>query len=179
VVKLPYVEGYPCSGPEDAEGRALQCAEGREVMSMVVLYVLVCAAFILLIAVLGAAISLKHNTDVPIGRVGEWGPPGIGKQVECNNNLFDCMAEPMSCGDWSYASAYDPEQTVYFDDPFEAYEYVLGAVKEKNRVLDRLENTQYNGMPSSYEWLWMDTHYEREYWMSELNEFKEDCDGQI
>jgi hypothetical protein len=68
---------------------------------------------------------------------------------------------------------------VYFTDPIEAYAYVVGAVAEKNRILDELENTQYNGMPSSYEWLWMDTHYEREYWMSELNEFKEDCDGQI
>jgi hypothetical protein len=143
---------------------------------MVVLYVVVCAAFILLIAVLGAAISLKHNTDVSMSG-GEWGPPGIGK-VTFNSMFFDDAVASLTA-DWSYTSASDPSQDVYFTDPIEAYAYVVGAVAEKNRILDELENTQYNGMPSSYEWLWMDTHYEREYWMSELNEFKEDCDGQI
>jgi hypothetical protein len=148
-------------------------------MDVVTLYVVVAVVIILLISAWGATINLKHNTDVPIGRVGDWGPPGIGKQVECNNNLFDCLAEPLKCGEWSYASAYDPNEDVYFSDPIEAYNYVVGAVAAKNLLLDELENAQYNGMPSNYDWLWMDTHYEREYWLSELIEFKEDCDGQI
>jgi hypothetical protein len=146
-------------------------------MDGVTLYVVVCAVIILLIAAFGAAINLKHSTDVPIGRVGEWGPPGIGK-VTFNSMFFDDAVASLTA-DWSYTSASDPSQDVYFTDPIEAYAYVVGAVAEKNRILDELENTQFNGMPAHYEWLWWDTHVEREYWMSELNEFKEDCDGQI
>lgn len=80
----------------------------------------------------------------------------------------------MSDMEWSYPSAYNPSQDVFFNDPSDAYEYVVEAVKNKNLSLDRLESSRYRGMPSNYEWLWIDTHIEREYWLTQLAEFKED-----
>ncbi len=76
---------------------------------------------------------------------------------------------------WSYPSAYQQGQTVYFDDPYEALIYVTEAVKYKNLMLDRLENTRYKGSVSNYEFLWIDNHIERELWLARLDEFREDC----
>jgi hypothetical protein len=75
---------------------------------------------------------------------------------------------------WQYDSAYIQGNTVTFDDPADAYEYCIRALASKNKRLDKLENKVHLGMPQNYEWLWIDTHIERGYWLTQLNEFKED-----
>ncbi len=101
----------------------------------------------------------------------EWGLPGIGKVVPSKPWPRHEVIGPVT---WSYKSAYDQEQTVSFDDPADAYEYVVKALAAKEKMIERLENAQWKELPVTYEWLWIDAHIEREFWLSELREFKED-----
>jgi hypothetical protein len=103
-----------------------------------------------------------------------WGPVGVGKTYDrAHFKWFGCSTE-RRC-EWSYASAYDPAQDVWFDDPADAYEYVIEALKAKNQMIERLENKTWKGLPANYDWIWIDAHIDREYWLDKLNEFKEDC----
>jgi len=101
----------------------------------------------------------------------EWGPEGIGKQYLAGKgyqfSVPDCAIE--------YVSAYDPMNTVKFSDPADAYEYVVKAVFNKNKALDRLENSVYLGDPVNYDYLCIDVHRERDYWLTELHEYREDA----
>lgn len=151
------------------------------VPSMVVLYVVVPAALFGLCC-LGAFILKARGQSELLERQRsysmEWGPPGIGKVLPSIPWPRWGMPEI----EWSYPSAYHPTKTVHFSDPAEALEYVVKALQSKNQTIDRLESSLFwsvdepgwgmiKGMASHYEWLWADTHTEREYWLTELREF--------
>jgi hypothetical protein len=67
-----------------------------------------------------------------------------------------------------WASAYNEHEDVYFNDPADAYEYVIMALADLNRDIDRLENTVDKGVASHCK------HMQREYWLNNLKEFRED-----
>jgi hypothetical protein len=141
-------------------------------LEVIVLYLVVAMVIFGFLAALYA--TTKHRTDVPMGGA-EWGPTGIGK-------VYPSTPWPKDFGlskiQWSYPSAHCRSQSagvVHFDDPADAYEYVVKALVSKNQMIERLENATWKGLPSTYEWLWLDAHVDREYWMEQLNEFKEDC----
>lgn len=118
-------------------------------------------------------LSYKHGFD-DVGASetdAYWAPEGYGTLYPTQGwprgaAVPDCAIE--------YMSAYDPINTVVFGDPADAYEYVIGAVKFKNRAIDRLESSVYLGDPMNYEYLLIDIHRERDYWLTELHEYRED-----
>ena len=101
--------------------------------------------------------------------IGVWGPPLVGKEYL---NLFDEGSAVPDCA-IEYMSAYDPIQTVKFSDPADAYEYVVKAVSYKNKAIDRLESTVYKGDPINYDYVLIDVHRERDYWLTELYGWKD------
>ena len=149
------------------------------VMTFMVVFVVIMAfvyCWLNVVKVFGMSADMDRQRDYGFGRA-EWGPQGIGKTFRSVTTYAD-VASVLNAR-WSYVSAYNEHEDVYFDDPADAYEYCVAAVKEHNRIIDRLENSVYKGMPANYEWLWIDKHYQREYWLSNLNEFKEECCGQV
>lgn len=112
------------------------------------------------------------ETDVAWVAFDAKGEHGLGKSYPRGNyygafGVPDCAIE--------YVSAYDPINTVKFHDPADAYEYVVKAVAFKNKALDRLENQTYLGEPMFYFHLVLDMHRERDYWLAELHEYREDA----
>jgi hypothetical protein len=136
---------------------------------MVILYFAVSVVICGFLAAAAAAMGLKHRSDVPMGGA-EWAPQGIGKMYRAVTDrcgdIPDCFIE--------YVSAYNPEQTVKFSDPADGYEYVVNAVRCKNKALDRMENQVLLGYEGNYEYLIIDMHRERDYWLAELHEYRED-----
>ncbi len=130
------------------------------------LYVAVAAT---LFGFVAAVYGSTMRTKVPRTSA-EWGLPGIGKVYPLRGSRHEVIGKVT----WSYKSAYDKQQTVFFDDPADAYEYVVKALRSWERMIERLENATWKGLPTTYEWLWIDSHTEREFWLSELREFKED-----
>lgn len=102
----------------------------------------------------------------------EKGERGIGKAYPSGG--YYKVADVPSCA-IEYVSAYDPINVVKFNDPADAYEYVVKAVMNKNKALDRLESSVYLGDPMNYDYLLLDLHRERDYWLTELHEYREDA----
>ncbi len=150
--------------------------------SMLALYAVICVGLVGFFVTLGWIMQLwpKRQTDEAKARCSMWwGPPGIGKTGNISvdhgivwprhGNIGDILRV-----DRVYPSAYSQGHDVHFNDPIEAYNYVVEAVKQKNLMVDRLENTAHRGAQNNYEWLWVDTQIDREYWLNRLNEFRED-----
>jgi hypothetical protein len=138
-------------------------------MYMVIFIVIICAVWITASAV---KVFGKHETEYPMGGA-EWGPMGIGKTMDGMDSVADLWLDVFKTPSWCYVDMHDQAKDVSFDDPADAYEYVVAAIKDKEAEIERIEHAQW--AVQGLHWTWIDTHMEREYWLDMLKEFKEDC----
>jgi hypothetical protein len=87
--------------------------------------------------------------------------------------VADLWLDVFKTPSWCYVDMHDQAKDVSFDDPADAYEYVVAAIKDKEAEIERIEHAQW--AVQGLHWTWIDTHMEREYWLDMLKEFKEDC----
>ena len=120
--------------------------------------------------------NLKHRSDIPLGNPEwtDWTMP----RTSTSNVLSTDYNRPDTHRDtlFKYPSVYNDEEFVFFDDPADAYEYIIRAVKQKNLAIDRLDRSLGKGHPV---WhidlaLLAEVHRDRAYWLSELQQFEED-----
>ncbi len=131
-------------------------------LDAIVLYVVVAAVIVGFLAVAGFMLKIQAQSELTdkqrASGFGGRSPP----------MLWPRHAGKGRIPGWAYVSAYNEHEDVCFYDPINAYEYVITALADLNRDIDRLENTVDQEVPSECK------HMQREYWLDNLKEFRED-----